>query len=84
MAGQIVETTKPSTLEAVKLWPEQAKTYFGELRQEMRRVTWPSRAQVQATTIIVILTVFAFAAYFKLVDELIAQTVTRLYTILSK
>jgi preprotein translocase subunit SecE len=83
MAG-IVETTKPSTLEAMKLWPEQTKTYFGELRQEMRRVTWPSRAQVQATTLVVILTVFAFAAYFKVVDEVINRTVVRAYAELSK
>jgi preprotein translocase subunit SecE len=83
MAG-IVETPKLSTLEAMKLWPEQTKNYFEELRQEMRRVTWPNRQQVQATTIIVILTVFAFAAFFKGVDELIEHTVTRLYAYLSK
>jgi preprotein translocase subunit SecE len=84
MAGQIAETPKLSTLEAMKLWPEQTKNYIEELRQEMRRVTWPSRQQVQATTLVVILTVFAFAAYFKLVDEVIARTVTRLYSELSK
>jgi preprotein translocase subunit SecE len=50
----------------------------------MKRVTWPTRAQVQATTLIVILTVFAFALYFKVVDEVIARTVTRLYTELAK
>jgi preprotein translocase subunit SecE len=84
MAGQIAETPKLSTLEAMKLWPGQTKTYFEELRQEMRRVTWPNRQQVQATTLVVILTVFAFAAYFKIVDEVIARTVTRLYAELSK
>jgi preprotein translocase subunit SecE len=85
MAGQqIVETPKLSTLESIKLWPQQTKSYYEELRQEMRRVTWPSRAQVQATTLVVILTVFAFAAYFKVVDEVIARTVTRLYSELSK
>jgi preprotein translocase subunit SecE len=83
MAG-IVETPKPSTLEAMKLWPEQLKNYIEELRQEMRRVTWPSRAQVQATTAVVILTVFAFAAYFEVVDQVINRTVVRLYAELSK
>jgi len=83
MAGQIVETTKPSTLESMKLWPQQAKTYYEELRQEMRRVTWPSRQQVQATTVVVILTVFAFAAYFKVVDEVITRTVVSLQKTLS-
>jgi preprotein translocase subunit SecE len=83
MAGT-VETTKPSTVESVRRWPEQAKNYIQELRQEMKRVTWPTRQQVQATTAVVILTIFAFAAYFKIVDEVINQTVTRLYTTLAK
>jgi preprotein translocase subunit SecE len=83
MAGQIVETTKPSTLESMKLWPQQVKTYYEDLRQEMRRVTWPSRAQVQGTTVVVILTVFAFAAYFKVVDEVITRTVVSLQKTLS-
>jgi preprotein translocase subunit SecE len=84
MAGQIAETPKPSTLEAMKLWPAQTKSYIEDLRQEMRRVTWPNRQQVQATTLVVILTVFAFAAYFKLVDEVINRTVVRAYAELSK
>jgi preprotein translocase subunit SecE len=83
MAGQIVETPKLSTLESMKLWPQQTKTYYEELRQEMRRVTWPSRQQVQATTVVVILTVFAFAAYFKVVDEVIARTIVSLQKTLS-
>jgi preprotein translocase subunit SecE len=84
MAGQIVETPKPSALEAMKLWPQQTKSYIEDLRQEMRRVTWPNRQQVQATTLVVILTVFAFAAYFKVVDEIINRTVVKAYAELSK
>jgi preprotein translocase subunit SecE len=77
MAGTL-ETTKPSTIESVKRWPEVTKNYIAELRQEMKRVTWPTRMQVQATTAIVILTVFAFAVYFKIVDEVIARSIARL------
>jgi preprotein translocase subunit SecE len=83
MAGTL-ETTKPSTLESVRQWPEITRNYINDLRQEMKRVTWPTRAQVQATTLIVILTVFAFAFYFKVVDEVINRTVIRLYTDLTK
>ncbi len=68
----------------MKLWPAQTKSYIEDLRQEMRRVTWPNRQQVQATTLVVILTVFAFAAYFKVVDEIINRTVVRAYAELSK
>jgi preprotein translocase subunit SecE len=84
MAGQIAETPKLSTLESMKLWPQQVKSYYEDLRQEMRRVTWPGRQQVQATTVVVILTVFAFAAYFGVVDAVIDHTVVRAYAELSK
>ena len=47
------------------------------IRSEMRRVTWPSRKQVESTTLIVILSVFFFAAYFKIVDEVLQVTVVR-------
>ena len=45
---------------------------------EMRRVTWPSRKQVQATTVVVIATVFAFAAYFFVVDAVFSRLITKL------
>ncbi len=75
MAGEI---------EAVKAWPQATKDYIDELKLEMRRVTWPNRKQVEATTAIVIIAVFAFAAYFKVVDTIIENTVTRAFTALTK
>lgn len=75
---------KASTWDTMKAWPEATKNYISELKTEMKRVTWPTRKQVQSTTAVVIVTVFAFAAYFKVVDIIINNTVTRLYTTLSK
>jgi len=72
------------SLEEVKSWPQATKDYIGELQLEMKRVTWPSRKQVQSTTAVVIVTVFAFAAYFKVVDIVINNTITRLYGFLTK
>ena len=63
-------------LDRVKEWPEQTKSYVRELQLEMKRVTWPNKKQVQATTAIVILTVFAFAAYFWLVDAVLVRSIT--------
>ena len=57
-------------------WPARTKDYFEELQLEMKRVTWPNRKQVEGTTAIVILTVFAFAAYFKIVDSVLVQAIT--------
>ena len=38
---------------------------------EMKRVTWPPWKQVRATTVVVIVAVFAFAAYFLVVDAVV-------------
>jgi len=71
-------------LENVKSWPTRTRDYINELKLEMRRVTWPSRKQVEGTTAVVILTVFAFAAYFAVVDAILNDTVVRLHRALSK
>jgi len=72
-----VEVTKTS-------WVDTTREYLNDIRSEMRRVTWPSRTQVESTTLVVILSVFVFAAYFTIVDKVIEQTVTRGYTRLVK
>jgi len=65
-------------------WIESTRSYLTDIRSEMKRVTWPNRLQVQSTTVVVILAVFIFAAYFKIVDQLINATVVKLYSVLSK
>ena len=66
-------------LEKIKVWPNQTRDYFKELQNEMRRVSWPNRKQVEGTTAVVILTVFAFAGFFAVVDTVLDRTVVRLY-----
>jgi preprotein translocase subunit SecE len=55
----------------VKVWVRDTKDYFNDLKLEMRRVTWPNRKQVEGTTAVVIISVFAFAAYFAVVDSIL-------------
>jgi preprotein translocase subunit SecE len=74
----------PGALETFKEWPTATKNYIAELQNEMKRVTWPSSKQVQATTAVVILTVFAFAAFFEVVDSIILRTITRFYEVMTK
>ncbi len=71
-------------LEGIKEWPKATKNYIGELQNEMRKVTWPNAKQVRATTAVVILTVFAFAAFFQVVDSILNQTINRVYQVLTK
>jgi preprotein translocase subunit SecE len=57
---------------------EQARTYFGEVRSEMRRVTWPNKQEVYGITVMVILTTFIFGAYFYATDHIFQYVVGRI------
>ena len=67
-----------------KNWIESVKDYVNDLRLEMRRVSWPNRKQVESTTGVVIFSVFAFAAYFFVVDSLVSRTVKAILAFFSK
>ncbi len=73
-----------SLIERAGRWPAQTKDYFEDLKQEMRRVTWPTWKQVRATTTVVIAAVFAFAAYFAVVDTLITKAINKLFETFSR
>jgi preprotein translocase subunit SecE len=57
---------------------EQARTYFGEVRSEMKRVTWPNKQEIYGITVMVILTTFIFGAYFYATDHLFSYFVGRI------
>jgi preprotein translocase subunit SecE len=68
-----------SIAKQITEWPVRLKNYVEELRTEMRRVTWPNFRQVRATTVVVIFTVFAFAAFFATVDFILGRSVGRIF-----
>jgi preprotein translocase subunit SecE len=71
----VAEQQTNSGMQSLKSLPERTSSFLRDVRSEMRKVVWPSRAEVQATTTVVILTVFIFAAYFWLVDNIIGRAV---------
>ncbi|HYH01285.1 MAG TPA: preprotein translocase subunit SecE [Terriglobales bacterium] len=75
-------TAQPSVAEGmgnkVKGSWGRMKSFYGDVRNEMRKVTSPSRKEVQATTVVVIITVFVFGAYFWAVDTVIGHGIDRL------
>jgi preprotein translocase subunit SecE len=73
-----------SPFEKIRRWPVGLKNYVQELQTEMRRVTWPSRKQVQATTLVVVATVFAFAAYFAVIDGIFSRGIGKLIKMFSQ
>ena len=52
--------------------------FLRDVRSEMRKITTPSREEVRTTTTVVIVTVFAFAAYFYVVDAVLSRAVQSL------
>ena len=58
-------------------WIENTRSYLGDIRSEMKRVTWPTKERVQSTTVVVIVSVFIFAAYFSVVDTVLQKTVVK-------
>jgi preprotein translocase subunit SecE len=52
--------------------------FLRDVRSEMRKVTTPSREEVRTTTTVVIVTVFAFAAYFFIVDAVLSRVIQNL------
>jgi len=44
-------------------WVGRSRSFLTGVRNEMSRVTWPSRREVWATTIVVILTSILFGVY---------------------
>ncbi len=62
-------------IQQIKSLPERTRSFLKDVRSEMRKVVSPSRAEVQSTTTVVLVTVFIFAAYFWLVDNIIGRGV---------
>ena len=71
-------------LDRAKATPARLMDFLKDVRAETRKVVSPSRAEVQATTIVVLVTVFVFAAYFWLVDNVIGNGIEALLNNLSK
>jgi preprotein translocase subunit SecE len=63
----------------VKAWPDRIKSFYNDVRAEMRKVTAPSFKEVQATTTVVIITVFIFGVYFAVIDYVIQHGVSALF-----
>lgn len=77
MAKAMVVADQPTTgIERMKSGPERLKSFLEDVRSEMRKVNTPTQAEVRSTTMVVLLTVFAFAAFFWLVDLILNHTLS--------
>jgi preprotein translocase subunit SecE len=79
-----MESVSEGKLGTLKAWPQRAKTFYNDVRTEMRKVTTPSRKEVQGTTTVVIITVFLFGLYFWVLDTVFGKTLDHLLRSLSR
>ena len=70
---------EPTALETVREAAggrlERMRVFLSEVRNELKRVTWPSQKEVYATTIMVILTSAFFGLFLWLVDLALTHAV---------
>jgi preprotein translocase subunit SecE len=78
-----IESVGDSKLGAPKAWIQRGKSFYNDVRTEMRKVNTPSRKEVQGTTTVVIITVFLFGLYFWAVDTVIGKSLDHMLKYLS-
>jgi preprotein translocase subunit SecE len=75
------EGSKPAWLAEAGSWGprkfNELRSFFTEVRAELKKVTWPSRQEVYATTLVVIATTVFFGFYLWGLDVLLSQLFTR-------
>jgi preprotein translocase subunit SecE len=68
VASNVVADNIGEARENVTGWWNRGRTFLTEVRNELKRVTWPSQKEVYATTIMVILTSIFFGVFLWVVD----------------
>jgi preprotein translocase subunit SecE len=85
MANALVESSEQGTaVQRVASGPERLMEFLRDTRQEMRKVVTPTRAEVQSTTIVVVVTVFLFAGYFALIDFTFGRGIDKMFLYMTK
>ena len=72
----MAETTTLETMkEATGGRIERMRLFLSEVRNDLKRVTWPSQKEVYATTVVVILTSVFFGIYLFALDQILLNSV---------
>ena len=79
MAGNTQPTAIDNVKEAAGGRIERARLFLSEVRNELKRVTWPTRREVYATTVVVILFSAVIGMYLFALDQLIIKVVEWLF-----
>jgi preprotein translocase subunit SecE len=77
-----IKRQEPSAVQnisgnVVGTW-EKFTHFLGDVRAEMRKVVTPSRKEVQATTSVVLVAVFAFGFFFMVTDFVFNRVISQI------
>jgi preprotein translocase subunit SecE len=62
-ASEAAPKPRPEWLGWLPRKLSEGRSFLGEVRNELKKVTWPSRQEVQTTTVVVIATTVFFGFY---------------------
>ena len=79
MSTETIDQTGERSPRGPLGWFQRTSEFLREVRNEMKRVTWPARKEVYATTVVVILTSVFFGLYLFGVDMLLSSAVQRVF-----
>jgi len=60
---------------------ERLTNFLHEVRVEARKVTWPTREELQEATVVVLVTVAIISVFIAVVDRVVGMAVTKLLTL---
>jgi preprotein translocase subunit SecE len=83
MATNVVSDNLGEAREHVSGWWNRGRVFLIEVRNELKRVTWPSRTEVYAATIVVILFSIVLGTFLWIVDLILDRAVFTLFQRLS-
>jgi preprotein translocase subunit SecE len=70
-----------NALESIKQPVSRSRAFLEECWAELKKVTWPSRKETQAATIVVVIGVLIVAVYLGVVDFVLSWVIKRLLSL---
>jgi preprotein translocase subunit SecE len=62
-------------------WYKRLGNFLKEVRAELKKVTWPSRKEVYATTVVVLVAVVFFGFYLFFMDAVFSWVIRQIKTL---
>jgi preprotein translocase subunit SecE len=79
MASNVVTDNIGEARENVSGWWNRSRVFLAEVRNELKRVTWPTKKEVYAATIVVILFSIVLGTFLWIIDLILDRAVFTLF-----